>query len=109
MLWVQIWIFEISICKKFIPDQIQLSSKGAVNLGNKVQISVRASYLPSCITQNECATCFKAILANVIDAKVPVLVTVSFIPLSQWQFIVTVDFQGLIVTSAFKIVIRLNP
>lgn len=97
-----------SICKKFIPDQIQLSSKGAVNLGSYVILSVRASYLPPCITKDECSTCFKALQVNVVNANVPILTTINFVPLSQWQFVIKFDFQGLIVSSIFKVVIKLN-
>lgn len=82
--------------------------KGAVNLGSYVILSVRASYLPACITQNECSTCFKALQVNVVNANVPILTTVNFVPLSQWQFVIKFDFQGLIVSSIFKVVIKLN-
>lgn len=71
-------------------------------------MSVRASYLPSCISQNECSRCFKAITANVVNANVPILVTINYVPFSQFQFYVKFDFQGLYVSSIFKVVIRLN-
>lgn len=45
---------------------------------------------------------------NVVNANVPILVTVNFVALSQWQYVIKFDFQGLIVTSIFKVVIRLN-
>lgn len=79
-------------------------------MGGQVILSVRASYLPSCITKNstDCTQCFKVIKANVVNVNVPVLVTVNFVPLSQWQFYVKFDFQGLYVSSIFKVVIKLN-
>lgn len=46
---------------------------------------------------------------NVVDVKVPVLVTVNYIPFSQYQFLIKVDFNPAFVTSIFKVVIRLNP
>lgn len=85
-----------------------MSSKGAVNLGGQVILSVRASYLPACVTKNECAECFKVIKANVVNVNVPVLVTVSYVPFSQWQYYIKFDFQGLYVSSIFKVVIKLN-
>ena len=77
-------------------------------MGGYVLVRVRATYLPSCISQNECSTCFKVIKANVISVNVPVNVVVNFVPLSQWQWVIKVDFLGLIVTSTFKMVIKLN-
>ena len=41
-----------STCKKFIPDQIQLSARGSVNMNGQILQAVRASYLPECITKN---------------------------------------------------------
>jgi len=79
-----------------------------VNLGDKVVQSVRASYLPTCLTDNECAKCFKVLKANVVDANVPVFVKISYIPFSQYQFLIEYNFQGLIVTSKFKTVIKLS-
>lgn len=45
---------------------------------------------------------------NVVNANVPILVKTNFIPLSQYQFAIEYNFQGLIVTSKFKTVIKLN-
>lgn len=45
---------------------------------------------------------------NVLDAFVPVLVKVNYVPFSQYQFLIEYDFQGLIVTSRFRVVIKLN-
>lgn len=81
---------------------------GIVNLGDRVVQSVRASYLPTCLTQNECSNCFKVLTVNIVQANVPILCTVSFVPFSQWQFLVEYNFQGLFVTSKFKTVIKLN-
>lgn len=72
-------------------------------------MSIRASYLPPCITQNECSECFKALVVNVVDVKVPVITTVNYIPFSQYQFLVKIDFKPAFVTSIFKVVIKLNP
>lgn len=77
-------------------------------MGGKVILSIRASYLPECLTKNECVECFKVIKANVVNVNVPVLLTVSHVPFSQWQFYLTIDFQGLYVSSIFKVVIKLN-
>lgn len=79
-----------------------------MNLGSSVILSVRASFLPACVTKNDCSQCFKAIQVNVVNANVPILTTINFVPLSQWQFVIKFDFQGLIVTSIFKVVIRLD-
>jgi hypothetical protein len=81
---------------------------GIVNLGDRVIQSVRASYLPGCITQNQCSDCFKALSVNVLQSNVPILCTVSFVPFSQWQFLVEYNFQGLLVTSKFQSIIKLN-
>ena len=35
-------------------------------------------------------------------------VVINYIPLSQWQFVIKVDFLGAFVTSTFKMVIKLN-
>lgn len=77
-------------------------------MGSSVILSVRATYLPSCITKDDCSACFKAIQANVVNANVPILTTINFVALSQWQFVIKFDFQGLIVTSIFKVVVKLN-
>lgn len=77
-------------------------------MGGYVLVSVRASYLPTCITKLECSTCFKVIQANVVNVNIPVNVVINYIPLSQWQFVIKVDFLGAIVTSTFKMVIKLN-
>lgn len=47
-------------CSK-APDSTYLEAKGAVNLGSKVVHSVRASYLPPCMTDFDCADCFDAL------------------------------------------------
>ncbi len=85
-----------------------LTAKGTVNLGGRVVQSISASYLPTCVTQNECSKCFKVLKANVVNSNVPILVTVNYILASQYQFLVEYNFQGLFVTSKFKTVIRLN-
>lgn len=38
----------------------------------------------------------------------PILTKVNYVPLSQYQFIIEYNFQGLLVTSKFKVVIKLN-
>lgn len=43
-----------------------------------------------------------------MDANVPILVKISFVPFSQYQFLIEYNFQGLIVTSKFKTVIKFN-
>lgn len=78
-------------------------------MGSEVVMSIRASYLPPCITQNECSECFKALVVNVVDVKVPVITTVNFVPFSQYQFLIKIDFKPAFVTSIFKVVIKLNP
>jgi len=45
---------------------------------------------------------------SVVDANVPILVTVQYIYSSQYQFLIEYDFQGLYVTSKFKTLIKLN-
>lgn len=45
---------------------------------------------------------------NVVEANVPILVKVNFVPFSQYQFLVEYDFQGAFVTSKFKTVIKLD-
>lgn len=97
-----------SKCNKYIPDTTVITSMGIVNLGDRVVQSIRASYLPTCLTQNECSNCFKALTVKVVQANVPILCTVNFVPFSQWQFLLEYNFQGLYVTSAFKTVIKLN-
>ena len=77
-------------------------------MGDRVVQSVRASYLPKCLTDNECSKCFKSLKVNVIDANVPILVKVSFVPFSQYQFLIEYNFQGLFVTSKFKTVVRFS-
>lgn len=70
--------------------------------------SVRANYLPTCLTENECSRCFRALKVSVVDSNVPILVTVEYIYSSQYQFLIEYDFQGLFVTSKFKTLIKLN-
>lgn len=97
-----------STCIKYIPEETVISSKGIVNLGDRVIQGIRASYLPKCLTDNECTKCFKVLKANVVDSNVPILVKVNFVPFSQYQFLIEYNFQGLYVTSKFKTVVRLN-
>ena len=78
-------------------------------MGDKVVQMVRASYLPTCISKDECAECFKVLKVNVINANVPITVKVSYVAFSQYQFLIEYDFQGLFVTSAFRTIIKLNP
>lgn len=92
---------------KAIPDRTILSSKGAVNLGSSVVLSVRASYLPPCITKNDCFNCFKAITITPVSANVPLIATINYVPFSQYQFFAKLDF-GTVFSSIFKVVIRLN-
>lgn len=75
---------------------------------SRVVQSVRASYLPGCVTQNECQNCNKVIKAKVIESLTPISVTVNFVYASQYQFLIEYDFQGLLVTSAFKVVISID-
>lgn len=41
-----------SRCKKFIPDQTVLVSRGTVNLGDRVILGLRCDFLPTCLTKN---------------------------------------------------------
>lgn len=77
-------------------------------MGGRVVQSVRASYLPACITENQCASCFKALQVSITESLVPAVVNVNFVPESKYQFFVEYDFQGLYVSTAFKVAIRLN-
>lgn len=77
-------------------------------MNGQILQAVRASYLPECITKNECADCFKLLQVNVVSALVPLSVIVEYVAFSQWQFIIKFDFQGLFVSSIIKVVIKLN-
>lgn len=91
-----------------MPDQIQLSAKGAVSAGGYVLQGINAKYLPPCMTNDGCPSCFKLLQVNVVDARSPITVIVDFVPSSQYQWTIKYDFQGLFVTSIFKVVIKLN-
>lgn len=45
---------------------------------------------------------------SVIESLVPVSVVVNYVPESKYQFFVEYKFDGLFVSSAFKVAIRLN-
>ena len=96
------------VCTQFIPTSTILEVKASVNKGDRIVQSVRASYLPSCISKNFCAECFKALDVRVIESFVPIKVVVSYVPESKYQFFIEYQFDGLFVTSAIRVAIRLN-
>ena len=74
----------------------------------KVVQGVRLSYIPKCFTDKDCIDCFKILNVNVIQSNISVLITVGFVPNSDGQFIVTYDFGGVITSTYFKYLIRIN-
>lgn len=96
-----------STCEKGTKKAV-LEKKGAVFYLGKVIQSIRVSYLPDCITKNDCAECYKVLSAKVQNTTVPATITINFTPLSKYQFTIETDFGGTFISSAFTLVVEIN-
>ena len=67
------------------------------------------SYLPECATQNNCERCHQILDVRVIDSLVKAIaVKVSYVPNSDYQFVIEFDFGSAFVTSLFTFIVQIN-
>ncbi len=70
---------------------------------------ITVSYLPDNLTTGGCPNCSQLLLVRVIQADVIPSFQVSYLPTSQFKFLVEFDFQGIFGIPVFKVSIQLNP
>lgn len=98
-----------STCLELIPENSVIQPRGAVRSAGKVLQSIRMSYLPTCVTNNNCGRCHEVLDVKVVDSLVSALsVKVNYILSSKYQFLVEFDFGTPLVSGYFTYVVKIN-
>ena len=70
---------------------------------------MRMSYLPECAREMECARCHEILDVKVTESLVNAIIPkVSYVPNSNYQFVIEFDFISAFVTTAFTYVVQIN-
>ena len=94
-------------CTQTVPQNIVLSSKGAVNLGSEIVFNVQANYLPPCVTNFECSECNNALDIKLVSALNYASYNIKFNPFTKYQWNVNVKFDEVI-SVAVKFSVKIN-
>ena len=94
-------------CTQNIPENVILTSKGAVNLGSTIVFNVRANYLPPCMTNFECSECNNAFDVKLVSALNYASYSVEFNQFTKYQWNVKVTFDEII-SVPVKFSVRIN-
>jgi hypothetical protein len=98
-----------SNCAPFLPSKSIITAKGSVQLVGKVVQGITVSYLPNNLTTGGCPNCSQLLLVRVTQADVIPSFQVSYLPTSQYKFLIEFDFQGIFGIPVFTVTIQLNP
>lgn len=82
---------------------------GKVLLLGKVVQGVKISYLPGTLTVNDCPLCYQLLWVRVIKSDIVPVVSVQYLPKSQYQFLIQFDFHGTFSIPLFMVSVQINP